>query len=82
MFQVDSYYDLDNNENDDEDEAEELPAYLWVISDEYCSSSMLCYGNGLKERRWNQVLRAKERNLKVKNLKKFMIDMFTIYECC
>ena len=28
MFQVDSYYDLDNDENDDEDEAEELPAKI------------------------------------------------------
>ena len=28
MFQVESYYDLDNDENDDEDEAEELPAKI------------------------------------------------------
>ena len=60
---------------------ERFSFYLWVITDEYCSSSMLCYGNGLKERRWNQVLRAKERNLKVKNLKGFMIDMWRLWRC-
>ena len=32
MFQVDSYYDLDNDENDDEDEAEELPYSMIILS--------------------------------------------------